>query len=141
MKIQLLVLMLITALFLIGCTAPVQPEQTVTTEPIVETYVPIGEGMPEEQTEVIAPLSGDIEIVGKEGFVPLETTVSVNEEVTFLNKGTKEAVLTFQKDATQKFLNSNIIKSGATGTMIFTEPGTYTYWEMGYGVKGKLIVE
>jgi len=146
---MLFFVLMMVALVVVGCAkAPVEdetpkPDQTIETvkEPTEEVAETEPSAVSESSSEeTVEALSGEIEILGAEGFSPAEASVNVGEEVVFINKINKNAVLTFQKDGTKKFINSNLIKTGATYSHAFSEAGSYTYWDIGYGIEGKLIV-
>lgn len=97
----------------------------------------------EEPTETVkeALAGGDVSILGKEGFDPAEITVKEGSTVVFTNndpKG-KSLVLTFQIG--RKFIASGKIEAGKKYEQVFDEKGTYDYWTITYGVKGKVVVE
>jgi len=141
----------IIGLFLIlliaGCqqqatpTAPEPTGQVVADEPRTPTTEEkTTEGVKEEAKEG-APEGADVSILGKGGFDPAELTVKKGTLVVFMNNDpkSKDALLTFQVG--RKFINSDIIKPGEKYEQLFDEEGTYEYWTIGYGVKGKVIVE
>ncbi len=147
-KYILLCVLMMAALVVVGCTkapvveetaAPVQPVETAEETSVEDIEPSIISWSDSEET--VEALSGEIEILGAEGFSPEEASVKVDEEVVFINKMNKNAVLTFQKDGTKKFTNSGLIKTGATYSHAFSEAGTYNYWDVGYGIEGKLVVE
>jgi plastocyanin len=136
-------------LLLVGCqqqAPPVQEpvetlEEETPTEPVEETAV-VEEGTAEEAADMETEVGvGDVSILGKEGFDPEEITVKKGDAVVFTNNDPngKDAVLTFQLG--RKFINSNQIKAGEQYEQIFEEAGTYDYWTVNYGIKGKIIVE
>ena len=150
MKKYLLILVLAAVLIAAGCAkAPVadkndQPSPPTETadEPADEvTGASATDWSDSEEADTVEVLSGDVEILGKDGFSPAEALVSSGEEVVFLNKASRDVVITFQKDGTRLFTNSPLIKTGKTYTHVFSEAGSYTYWTVGYGVKGKVTVE
>ena len=128
------------------------PATTAPTEPAVTEQPP---SEPAETTEepplTEEPLLGaqeepaatgsDVSILGKGGFDPEELTVQTGAIVTFMNNDpkNKDIVLTFK--AGKKFINSDKIKAGEKYEQEFAEAGTYEYWSLAYGVKGKIIVE
>ncbi|MBU1973948.1 MAG: hypothetical protein KKH52_00970 [Nanoarchaeota archaeon] len=138
MKKYILLMVLLAILFVVGCTqVQVAEEAVVAEEPAVEENNEVSWGSDEEE---VATLSGDVEILDKAGFSPAEASVRAGSEVVFVNKADRSTVLTFQKDGTQMFTNSDLVKPGEGVSLTFEE-GTYTYWTTGYGVKGKLVVE
>jgi len=138
------------ALVVVGCTqAPVQEETAAPSQPTEPAQEPSEEATEastasedsSEEAEAVEALTGDIEILGAEGFSPAETSVKTGEGVVFLNKVSKNVVITFKNDETGRYTNSQLIKIGDTYAHVFTEAGSYTYWTEGYGAKGKLVVE
>lgn len=136
----------IVGLFLILLIAGCQQPATITPEPTGQAIVP--ETAPaetvEEETEEVeeeAPTGADVSILGKEGFDPEEITVKEGATIVFMNNDPngKDAVLTFQKG--RKFINSDKIKAGEKYEQVFDAAGTYDYWTVQYGVKGKIVVE
>ena len=126
---------LILVLFVVvGCQQPPPvedpnqaPEITIIDETIRQ---------PEEQLPII------IEILGRQGFNPSELTVPASRPITWINHDPQEEqiILTFQKDNSREFINSYLINASNEYTRSF-QKGTYIYWTMAYGVKGKLEVE
>lgn len=82
-------------------------------------------------------------ILGSQGFDPMELHALQGDKTIWMNKDPrgKDAVLTFQFENTREFLNSEVIPADSSWSYVFTQKGTYTYWVIGYGVKGKLVVE
>lgn len=148
MKKYILFCVMMAALVVVGCTkAPIIEETTTTDQPTETVEEPSDEMTGASMTdwssseETAETLTGDVEILGKDGFSPAEASVNVGEEVVFLNKASKDVVITFQNDGTRMFTNSQLVKTGTTYSHVFSEAGSYTYWTVGYGVKGKLVVE
>ncbi len=138
----MIVLAMISMLLLAGCvqkeTAPEKEAEVVVKEQ-PETVVEKAPVQAIETKDVVS--SGDVTILGKEGFSPAEVTVSAGAKVNFENQDKKNMVLIFKNAATKKTANSDLIKAGVTYTHTFAEAGTYDYWTTAYGVKGKVIVE
>ncbi|MBU0456635.1 MAG: hypothetical protein ABH824_07605 [Nanoarchaeota archaeon] len=84
-----------------------------------------------------------VEARGKEGIYPDELTIKVGDKVTWINKNVdgKDISITFQKDGSRKFINSDIILYNEEYSYIFEEAGIYDYWVLGYVPKAKIIVE
>ena len=139
MKIHFLMILLITALLVVGCAQEVVED---TQEAPDQEPAPVVE--PEEEVSVPydepAGFDSGIEILGKEGFLPAETMVGVGD-VVFKNSADKASVLTFKNMDTNKASNSPLIKPGEEYVHTFQEPGTYTYWGLTFGVEGTLIVK
>ena len=94
-------------------------------------------------SEIIQGRAYMVDILGVNGFDPAELKIGKNDLVRWTNKDpkAKDAVITFQYENTREFVNSDIIPAQGTWEKVFTTSGTYTYWTIGYGVKGKVIVE
>ena len=149
-KYMLLCVLMMAALVVAGCTkapvveetaAPVQPVETAEEPNVEATETEVSTTSESSSEETVEALSGDVEILGAEGFSPAEASVSVGEEVVFLNSLNKNVVITFKNEGTGKYTNSKLIKTGMTYSHTFPEAGSYTYWTIGYGIEGKLVVE
>lgn len=92
--------------------------------------------------EVTATITHPATILGKPGFSPAELAIEAGDSVTWTNHDPqkKVLVLTFQKAGTREFITSRAIRPGREWDHVFTEPGEYIYWTVGYGVKGKVMV-
>lgn len=93
--------------------------------------------------EIIATVTRPAIILGKNGFQPTQMTIDVGDSITWSNEdpGQREVVLTFQKDKLlNKIITSPIIKVNTEWEYTFTEAGTYEYWTVAYGRKGKIVV-
>ncbi len=154
------ILGLFLVLLVVGCnqqaTAPVTTD-TGTDEPIADSSVQVtgdtgtDNPMSVEQksssdvqaTENVASVSDTVKILGKQGFDPEELTVKAGTAVEFINEDPAEKVMiiTFQKDGSRQFENSDKMPAGATYEKRFSEPGRYDYWTQAYGVKAVIIVE
>lgn len=121
----------------------VQPTQTAeqpTAEPQQEeTSEPIGQGEDAMENEAKAA-SGDVRIVGKEGFDPMQVTINSGDSVTWVNDDKKALTLTIFKEG-KWYLNSDVIEPGQSFEQEFKEAGEYDYWTLAYGVKGKITVQ
>ena len=107
-----------------------QEEEAVMEDKEVET-------MEKEETKTT---SGDIRIVGKEGFDPMEATIKAGDSVTWVNDDKKALTLTIFKDG-KWYLNTDVIEPGQSFEQEFTEAGEYDYWTLAYGIKGKITVQ
>ena len=103
------------------------------------------------QGAVVAPLvekqepnsaTHTVKILGKEGFSSGAINIQAQDTIVFVNLDPrkKAAVITFQKDSSRTFLNSEIIAAGASWKYSFDEPGEYQFWTVGYGVRGRIRV-
>jgi plastocyanin len=128
-------------------TEPVQ-EETPEAPPVVEDEA-AAEVVDDEaaadtevtEEEAAVPVAtSEVRIVGKAGFDPMEVTAKAGDAITWVNDDSKIIVLTMMKDG-KFFANSAQIKSGESFEQEFAEAGTYEYWSLAYGVKGKIIVE
>lgn len=117
---------------LAGCSKSV-PEETVSDNPPPPTPI----------DEIITGRFNSVEILGANGFDPAELTIQKNDLVRWTNNDpkAKDAVITFQYENSREFENSEVIPAQGTWEKVFTVSGTYTYWTVGYGVQGKIVVE
>ena len=93
-------------------------------------------------SEIIQGRAYMVDILGADGFDPAELRIGKNDLVRWTNKDpkAKDAVITFQYENSREFVNSDIIPAQGTWEKVFTVSGTYTYWTIGYGVQGKVMV-
>ena len=126
-----------------------QPVQTA--QPILPAEQPAADNPPQEETvaaeqasmpekEETKTSSGDVRIVGKEGFDPVEATINAGDSLTWINDDKKDLVMVFFKDG-KFYINSAIIKPGESFEHEFKVEGSYVYRTLAYGVEGKLIVQ
>ena len=100
-------------------------------------------GVPTTERNQAITQTDEIKILGKYGFDPAESRVSEGQIVVWRNDNPqkKGESLTFLKeDAGRTIFSTNLIRYGETYSHQFST-GTYDYWSVGFGVKGKLIVE
>ncbi|MBI2208516.1 hypothetical protein HYU50_03395 [Candidatus Woesearchaeota archaeon] len=126
---------------------PIQPTGQPTAEPQEDGAAmedESGESMVDKTGDIMEDTtqaaSGDVSIVGKEGFDPLEMAISAGDAVTWINGDEKDLVITFFKDGSF-YLNSAVIKPGESFEHEFKDKGSYEYWTLAYGVKGKITVQ
>jgi len=146
----MLVLLVLVSACAQQTASPVQPARPAE-QPIVQPEEDVaamedesGESMGDKTGDVMEEttraLSGDVSIVGKEGFDPLEMAISAGDAVTWVNGDEKDLVIAFFKDGSFYF-NSAVIKPGESFEHEFKDKGSYEYWTLAYGVKGKLTVQ
>ena len=117
----------------------VSPEPAVEEPEAPEPEIPVE--VPEDEEEEVAPaVGGEVRILGKEGFEPMELTISAGSAVTWINDDSKDLIFTMFKDG-KWYINSDVTKPGGKFENEFTEAGEYEYWTLAYGVKAKVIVE
>ncbi len=92
---------------------------------------------------ITATITHPVQVLGKQGFDPKEVSIDLDDSVTWTNNDplAEDITLTIHKSGTRKFMTTPILKFGQQGTLMFTEKGTWTYWSVEYGVKGKIVVE
>ncbi len=93
--------------------------------------------------EISASVSHQVSILGRKGFSPSEVRANGGDVISWTNNDAegKEVTLVFQKPReVNKFITSPIIKLEEEWTYTFEQSGEYTYWTVGYGTKGKVIV-
>ena len=93
-----------------------------------------------QEMEETKTASGDVRIVGKEGFDPMEMAISAGDAVTWVNDDKKDLVMAFFKDG-KFYINSAVIKPGENFEHEFKAEGSYVYRTLAYGVEGKLTVQ
>lgn len=148
----------IVLLFLlaVGCTSiplfsPVASSSDSSTTPDSTTVqsstqpfpAPLKQPNPKAPIKVTALITHPVSILGKAGFSPPEMSMSVGDSITWANNdpSQKKLVLIVQKQGTREFMTAGQIPPGGEETLVFDLPGTYIYWTVAYGVKGKLVVE
>ncbi|MBI2151871.1 hypothetical protein HYU21_04055 [Candidatus Woesearchaeota archaeon] len=78
---------------------------------------------------------------GYSGFSPQEVSTKVGQSLTWVNHANKDVEMVFQKNKHPQVITSGKFHPGETYNYAFSEPGTYDYWVVGYGAKGKIVVE
>ncbi len=118
----------------------VQIVEEVNGDEYVATIVP---GMPESASETVVS-TGDITLLGPDGFDVSEYNVAVGGSVSFLNMNEKgrsdlDITLTFQNvEKRSEIMLSDLILYGESYTHTFTAPGQWKVWSVEYG--GDLII-
>ena len=86
---------------------------------------------------------GEIKVLGNAGFDPAETRVSVGQIVVWKNEDPKGkgVVINVRKGMSVPVTTSDLVKPGETYRQYMGEAGEYTFWTVGYGKYGKLVVE
>src|SRR3989344_5718152 len=119
---------------------PTQAEEQPAAEPQQEeASEPMDQADDAMENEAKAA-SGDVRMVGKEGFDPMEVTINAGDSLTWVNDDKKALTLTIFKKG-KWYLNSNVIEPGQSFEQEFKEAGEYDYWTLAYGVKGKITVQ
>lgn len=155
-KMRLLLIAVLSSMILVAACAQQAPQPAPpappATQPTPPTPPPAPAPEPEEEVEeaveeeteaeVVSPSSGDeIRILGKDGFDPMETTVSAGSTVTWINEHDKDITITMFKDG-KFFQNSPVINPGEKFDQAFEEAGEYEYWTLAFGPLGaKVTVE
>lgn len=138
-------------LVLASACAQQTPPAAQTAQPIQPTEQPIANNPPQEEIEAAEETnvqekeetktaSGDVRIVGKEGFDPMEMAISAGDAVTWVNDDKKALTLTIFKKG-KWYLNSDVIEPGQSFEQEFTESGEYDYWTLAYKARGKITVQ
>lgn len=145
-----IVALLVLSLVLISCSKTTAPAiDTDLTEAVDSEVTDINpETAPVEAPPVISPIvvkaviTYPVSVYGTNGFGPGELEIKVGDSVTFTNKDPREKAvqIVFQNKNNGKVINGKVIALGEEETVIFNEPGNYSYWTVGYGIRGKLIV-
>ena len=150
-KILFAVILMLSFVMVISC-APVAEE--VADEVVAEEAA--ADEIAEETTadsdlevtedEMIYVSTGDIDILGYDGFSVKAYTVSVGESITFVNMNTEDdpisdVTLTFQSQENKRnFETSSVIKMGQSYEHTFETAGEYIGWTVGYGVELPITV-
>ena len=83
--------------------------------------------------------------LGDTGYSPSTLTISVGDTVTWANNGSKQGTVSSDphpQHTDYPPLNLGMIKPGATASLTFDKPGTYTYHNhLNSGQKGTIIVK
>lgn len=134
MKHILLMFMVLAFLSLVGCREEV---------PVPEVPVPLLGAVVAPLAEEEVPLMYEVRILGKAGFDRPELKIFAGDGVTWINqdKDKRSVELVLQKDKSRKFITSPVFKVGEEYRHSFNEIGTYEFWTVGYGVKGKVVVQ
>ncbi len=145
MKKQILVLLILAVLSLaiLGC----QTEKAMDKEPVKEAAEEPAKEVVEETTkneEVMEKATGssdEVQLLGKEGYSTMELTIKVGDTVSFVNKDPlkKTQIVVFKKGS--ESFTSNSILSEKEFSHEFVNTGTYEFWSMAHGKKGKIVVE
>ncbi|MEW5896332.1 MAG: hypothetical protein AB1668_01450 [Nanoarchaeota archaeon] len=135
------VVLAVLAVLVVGC----QTKEEVGTGAAVKVVEPVRkQAVPAVVSPDVIFLAHEVKILGKEGFDNPWLKAKAGDKIIWTNfiPEQKDVVLTFQKDGTKQFINSNLITSdGGFWEHTFEEAGNYTYWAVDYGVKAKVIVE
>ena len=142
-------------LLVLGCAKLVEVAETVTAS--AESSAPEVEqpssATPSAPIEEVVETSEDnfisantIELLGAQGLSKQKITINAGESVVFVNKNPsgldsyKNEVIVFQ-DQNRKVFNSPQIPYEREYVHTFTEAGRYTFWSVGYGIQGEILVE
>ena len=125
-------LLIVSLIVLSGCSKSAPNQAPPTTVP-----------PPTPADEIIQGRAYNVNVLGANGFAPAELIIRKNDLVRWTNNDPqgKDMVITIQYENSREFVNSDIVSVQGTWEKVFTTSGTYTYWTIGYGVKGKVMVE
>ncbi len=139
-------ILFIVAMLGAGCTQqPAQNDREAA--PIVEQQKnPIPTMQEQEKPEIDAPKqpnnAGSVQILGKDGFDPMELTIQTGDSVEFMNTLAKDETLVFKLSGNAAMENTPVIKAGGVYQKVFEKSGTYEFWSVGFGPTGaKIVVE
>ncbi len=139
-KSLILNIVILSLFLLVSCSEEVveEKEEIIIEEPIeeIETQEEILEEEVVEEQVVITSL-------GEQGFDQWETHINIGDTIVFINENPeqKDMVITFQKDRSREFFNSDITSYSEGYEHIFSEAGDYYFWVLGYGKEAVVIVE
>lgn len=153
-KTLIIILVLLNVFLLLSCSGEVIIEETITND----TEIIEEEEEEEEEEVIIIEEDKSLEIIeeeiivneetiinslGKEGFDQWETNIKVGETVIFINSNPeqKDMVITFQKERSREFFNSDITPYNERYEHTFDEEGNYYFWVLGYGKEAVITVE
>jgi len=143
MKKYLVVLGLMLVLFIVGCTAgqPAVPanEPTPAPEP---TVVPEPTPVP----EVPQAMTGEIQVLGKQGFDQTEVKIKAGDSVMFVNNDPSELsgnkdVMLIVSTASGKNLASELVAYHDSFEYMFSESGSYKVLSVTSGTTVDVVVE
>lgn len=151
-KTLIIILVILNMFLLLSCSGEVVIEEEITDEPeiveeeeviIIEEENKSLEGDEIIKEEIIVNEETIINSLGKEGFDQWETDIKVGETVIFINSNPdqKDMVITFQKERSRKFFNSDITPYNEKYEHTFDEEGDYYFWVLGYGKEAVITVE
>ncbi len=155
MKRLILLLSVIALLVLAACETVPEAPPVVEEVPEVEE-VPAAPSepavvTPPVQEQAVVPVqpaaSGQIQILGAQGFSEDTITILAGHTVEFVNQNpsetdiVKSAVIVIEDKATGFDLNSKTIQDQESYTYTFEEAGTFTVWTVGYGLKMEVVVQ
>ncbi len=144
MKRVVSILLLISIVLISGCAQDISPvdnpnqlQEDVAIPQEEETSIP------EAPIIVKAVVTYPVKIFGRNGFIPYELTVNVDDSVTWTNEDprTKAVDLVIRDLQTRQFVTSPIIAPGKEYSYVFPRQGNYEYWTTGYGMKGRVTVK
>jgi plastocyanin len=129
---------LIFSLVIIGCTTSIDIEakdiipQDLEQEKVVEDI----------KEQIIQSQGYTVSMLGSSGFNKDIMRIQSGDQIIFVNNDPREKdmVLTFQKNGTQTFFNSDITSPRASYTHTFNDEGVFDYWSLGYGIRASIIV-
>jgi len=136
-KSLIIVLIILNLFLLVSCSEEVveeEKEEIIIEE--IETQEEIIEKEIVEEQAIITSL-------GEQGFDQWETHINIGDTIVFINENPeqKDMVITFQKDRSRKFFNSDITPYSKEYEYTFSETGDYYFWTLGYGKEAVVIVE
>ena len=119
---------------------PIPPAEQPTADNTQQQEIEVVEETNAQEKEETKTASGDVRIVGKEGFDPMEATINAGDAVTWVNDDKKALTLTIFKKG-KWYLNRDVIEPGQSFEQEFREAGEYDYWTLAYKAKGKITVQ
>lgn len=139
----LLTMIIVLGVILAGCAseapAPVEePEIADESDDMIPEEPEVEVEGPEEVEETKPAASATVQMLGVDGFDPLEIRVKEGATVAFVNTLEKDDTLVFRKEGVVAMENSDIVKPGMTYERTF-EAGNYQFWSVGYGPVGATI--
>jgi len=135
----LAIILLIIAIMLSACAQQPAAEQRETPPAQAPQDVPSPQ---EAKKPGEAMMKAEVNILGKDGFEPMDLTIDAGTTVVFISKLEKTDTLVFKMEGKANTENTDKIAAGGIYEKTFTEPGTYEYWAVGFGPKGaKIVVE
>ena len=154
-KTLIIILVILNMFLLLSCSGEVVIEEEITDDPEIieeeeeeEEVIIIEEDKSLEddeiiEEEIIVNEETIINSLGKEGFDQWETGIKVGETVIFINSNPeqKDMVITFQKERSREFFNSDITPYNEKYEHTFDEEGDYYFWVLGYGKEAVITVE